>query len=331
MTTPSELQRQWESIAPPARGQLNGRRVPATEGVPPVWTAIDQGGAWHLLVEVPPDTQPLTDRSTRGLHVELAQMVVAEGPAATYIALKCTDSSLRATHCWVAADVVESVNATADVRGAIARTLARWRRFWSVSAGGLSADEALGLFAELWFLDRWLGPELGFTRWAPLGSRHDFQWPRASVEVKGTSVQRQGPATHRIVSLDQLAAPETGDLYLFSLQVVPDTLAANSLAAQVDRVRRALAPLGHEDAFLDRLAGLGYSPAEAERYGQPWRIVAEELYLVDESFPRLTRLSFPNGLPAGVDEVSYSLSLVACTDRRVAVRPTDPAVAGLRA
>ena len=37
-----------------------------------------------------------------------------------------------------------------------------------------------------------------------------------SIEIKGTRVRSDGPARHRIASLDQLADPETGQLLLFS-------------------------------------------------------------------------------------------------------------------
>jgi hypothetical protein len=188
----------------------------------------------------------------------------------------------------------------------------------------MSLEAAVGLFGELWFMERWIGLPLGLERWAPIGARHDFQWPVASVEVKTTTVQWQGPATHRVVSLDQLAAPETGQLYLFSLQILPDELASNSLAAQVDRIRSGLTTSPEfSDVFMDRLAALGYSPAEADRYSQTWRIVGEELYSIGDGFPRLTRSSFQGGLPAGVDEVSYSLMLAACRSWLVSERPSD--------
>jgi len=277
--------------------------------------------------------EPLAERPTRGLRVELAPMVVEGAPQATYIALGCTDPGLRRTHACVAADIAESLaGAGADIRVAVMRALGKWRRFWSVPGAGLSAEAAAGLFGELWFMERWMGLPHGFERWAPIGARHDFRWPAASVEVKTTTVQWQGPATHHIASLDQLAAPETGRLFLFSLQIVGDSLAANTLPGLVDRVRSGVETVpGLADLFMDRLAGAGYSPAEADRYATPWRIVTEELYAVDGAFPRLTRDSFPGGLPVGVDEVSYSLSLAGCRAWLVATKPIDEPAKVMRA
>jgi hypothetical protein len=91
------------------------------------------------------------------------------------------------------------------------------------------------------------------------------------------------------------------------------------------------AALSHEvDAlglFSDRLAKAGYNPADAGRYLRPLRVLAEELYRVDESFPKLTKKSFGSGLPPGIGDVTYSLSMAACLPWRVATVPTDAEVA----
>jgi DNA (cytosine-5)-methyltransferase 1 len=45
---------------------------------------------------------------------------------------------------------------------------------------------------------------------------------------------------------------------------------------------------------------------------------------------RLTRGSFDGGLPGGIAEVSYSLSMDACAPWRIAIAPSDPAAAVIR-
>ncbi len=183
----------------------------------------------------------------------------------------------------------------------------------------------IGLFAELWFLEYWLGgaDEQTIAAWrGPFGDRHDFKWPAASVEVKGTSVRSDGAADHRISTLDQLEDAAQGKLYLFSLRVRPDTLAAHSLVASVDRIRQKLQASPGLLVMFDELLGrAGYSPAHREKYAGTLRVVAEELYEVTDSFPRLTATSFANGVPAGINDITYTLDLAACQQWLVATSP----------
>ena len=104
-----------------------------------------------------------------------------------------------------------------------------------------------------------------------------------------------------------------------------DNLSANSLPLLVETISAALASDGDAlSMFSERLARAGYNPAEAGRYTRTFRVLAEELYRVDASFPRLTRDNFGAGLPAGIGEVSYTLSMDACGPWRVATSPGDP-------
>jgi hypothetical protein len=227
----------------------------------------------------------------------------------------------------VAAEIVDELGARpGDGRKAIEDILARWRWFWDTPPAGLTDSEAVGLFGELWFLEFWLEPiDAAVLRaWTgPERDRHDFKWAAASVEVKATRARSDGSASHRISTLDQLEDAEQGQLYLFSLRVSPDPIAAHTLNASIERIRRALSDRAELlQGFDERIATLGYSPVHRDRYDTPFRVVAEELYRVDSAFPRLTRNSFANGVvPTGVDRIGYSLDLVACAAWRVATGP----------
>jgi hypothetical protein len=220
-----------------------------------------------------------------------------------------------------------------DPRTGVLRALERWRSFWSVDPSGLTREEVLGLFGELWFMTRWMGPvsRTVVERWqGPSGARHDFQWEMASIEAKAATASSRG-VVHEISSLDQLDDPETGSLYLFSLQVADDVLAANTLPVLIDRIYSDIS--ADEDAqriFSERLADARYKPADAERYTRKLRVVREDLYQIDGSFPRLTHSTFSAGLPAGIQDVSYTLDLAACAPWRIASAPSDVAARFLR-
>ncbi|MDQ4043998.1 MAG: PD-(D/E)XK motif protein, partial [Chloroflexota bacterium] len=187
-----------------------------------------------------------------------------------------------------------------------------------------SAQDALGLFAELWFLHRWTtGSPSVIDAWtASAGSRHDFQSPTRSVEVKAAARRADGAVLHRVQHLDQLADPEQGQLFLFSLHVVRDQLAQNTLPNLVERVAAALQgePLAR-DEFSRKLGRRGYSPAHAHAYNTPYRVLSERLYTVTAGFPRLIGGSFANGLPTGIADVSYVIDMAVCDPWLVASGP----------
>ena len=135
----------------------------------------------------------------------------------------------------VAADIAsEAVQAGPDARrDQVISALNEWRWFWGVDPTRLSAREAIGLFGELWFLIRWAGVSADSVEaWGCLnGARHDFQWPMQSVRSRRHPVA--GAVVHTVQHLEQLEDAETGALYLVSLRVARDALAANTLHSLV--------------------------------------------------------------------------------------------------
>jgi Putative PD-(D/E)XK family member, (DUF4420) len=333
--TKSELEKMWSDLPDATVGQLSGIRAPALPPDTPVYIAVDSERRRQLLVGVPQGTKPLKTTVTRGFEVGTGALRIGGTPAQTYIQLVCLQPAHYSTFSALTADVIAAVaGGSPDPRTVVVRCLDRWRAFWSVDQAGLTREQALGLFGELWFLLRWMGPLTlaNISRWqGPLGSRHDYQWSTTSVEVKAAASGAGIVPVHRIANLDQLDSPEIGQLYLFSLHVADDALASNSLAALVGQ---ASALLDHDaealNLFSERLAKAGYNPGDAGRYTRPLRVLGENLYRVDESFPKLTRRSFLPELPPGIDDVSYSLSTAACAPWRVATAPGDPGSAFLQ-
>ena len=331
--TPSDLEKIWSDLPRAQFGQLSGIRAPRLPPHVPVYVAVDSERRRQLLVVLPSGVEPLEETVTRGLEVRTDELRVGGSSAQTYIQLICLQPGHYSTFAALAASIVAGIETDpSDPKAAVTRCLDRWRSFWTVDQSGLTREQALGLFGELWFLLRWMGllSSTSIARWqGPLGARHDFQWPAASVEVKTAASGSGTLPIHFIANLDQLDASEVGQLYLFSLHVADDALAANSLPILVGQITAALDrdPDGLV-SFSERLAKCGYNPAESTRYARPLRVLSEELYRVDDSFPKLTTHSFPSGLPAGVGEVSYSLAMSACLPWRVAIAPTD--ISGLR-
>lgn len=309
---PEEFQSQWHDLpAPSASGQLEAVEVAVGSGV---WIARDDSDRQHLLVRVP--TGVVLDISgTHGLRVSVVRHRIPAQPDASYIDLLCLDPAVVATFAAVAADIAaETVGASPESRrGLVITALNEWRWFWGVDPTKISANDAVGLFGELWFLLRWAGISAASVQaWdGSNGARHDFQWPERSVEVKATS--KSGPVMHTIQHLEQLEDAETGELYLYSLRIARDLLAANTLHSLV--VAAAAGLSGHPDAraeLMTKLGHRGYTPAGHDQSAVPYRIVEENVYRVNGQFPRLTHGSFPDGPPAGINRISYELDMNVC-------------------
>jgi hypothetical protein len=312
----------WSSLTQPNTG-LRARHHPTC---PDVWLALDSTGHRHLLVRAVNGDTGETLLTTRGLRAALDRLSFEDEREGVWADITCLEPALNDTFVAVADDLAnEILHSDGDLLAAVRRTLRTWQWFWGIDPNRLSTEAEIGLFGELWFLERWAPfPDAIETWLGPTGHRHDFSAPRLSVEVKATRTTTDGPARHRIANLDQLDAPETGRLLLFSLQVVADPNAANTLPVLVERINRRLQSRADLLGVLNqRLAQVGWTPAAVTQHPQRWRIVAEELYTVSESFPRLTRATFATGIPAGIDEIGYTLDLAACAPWRAAARPTD--------
>lgn len=309
-----ELLDAWEVLpTPDGPGTLEAAEVAEGLGA---WLALDHTEARHLLIEVPDGTDS-PSVETKGMSMAVARHRVRGREAADYIDMACLDDAALETFAVVASDICSDLEAVAEDRrvSSVSETLSRWRWFWNVSGDSLSERDALGLFAELWFLDQWVGvsPDSVDAWTGADGARHDFQWPDHSIEVKATSRRADGAVVHTIQHLDQLADPETGTLYLFSLRVVRDRLAANTLPGLVDRCSGQLRGAGSaRDSFLRKVSSRGYSPAHHRLHSTAYRILEEHLYEVVGEFPRLTAATFADGLPAGIGDVSYKLQMAAC-------------------
>ncbi|MFV0458505.1 MAG: PD-(D/E)XK motif protein [Actinomycetales bacterium] len=311
----------WAALSIPTRG-LSALLHPDSREV---WLAIDDRGRRHLLVDASGANPGHVLVSTHGLRAETTEISVESGPLRVWADIACVDSSLNQTFVAVAEDLVANVTVAQTPLEAVKRTLRTWRWFWGIDPSQMSDAAMLGLFGEMWFLDRWAPLPAAVNAWhGPAGLRHDFSSAAVSVEVKATSAGAAGAPRHRIATLDQLDDPESGELYLFSVHAIPEPSAGNTLAAVVQRVRsRVASDPGLLDLLDRRLALAGWSPAINTHQQVGYRVAAERLYVISDEFPRLTRNSFVPGPPPGIDDVSYTVDLAVCAEWLIATAPED--------
>jgi hypothetical protein len=281
-----------------------------------ILAAVDASAHRHILVRLDAQSLPLDDRSTRGLEVCTRELVLDGGTTGRFIDLKCLEADGRAVFDRMGGDIADRLSRGAlQPASVVQEVLESWRRFWSMPPGSpLSASEQVGLFGELWFLFFWLSAAIGLDSsvrsWrGPSGARNDFELPNLALEVK-TTLSATGHV-HAITGLDQLDCASGAELFLFSLRLREDSGASNSLPGLVKLIRDALDRAGGPvSCFEEMLRRAHYSAAHEDVYrSRTYRISAEHLYPVANSFPRIVSSSFGAAPPAGVRSVEYEIDL----------------------
>lgn len=306
-------------------GESLTARLAAPERTDRLLCAIDVALQRHLLIRLGAAEDALLDTESRGLRVETRELSILGHDPARYIDIACRDAAGHDALDMIGGEVADGLSrAVTSPAEIVHQVLAKWRRFWGqLPRHLLTREEQLGLFAELWFLNTWLakkvGPGEAVRRWrGPFGARHDFEWVGRSVEVKATTSTR-GPV-HRINGIDQLAPPENGDLLFFSLRLREEASASKTLPNLVLSCREEI---GIDDEVLAQLeAGLvqaGYSLIHEEDYAKlRLRVVEEGLFVVNDTFPRLTPSHFEAGIPNGVERIDYEINLSGFMGHRIA-------------
>lgn len=314
----SDIELRWSQLPVPTTA-LQGFELRTGCGV---WLSIDSDGRRCVLLHndtIKPSGTPLFE--TKGVSASVEDLQLTGSPASSWIVVVCRDSSYWEPFQAFAESLNEELTKKHEDNVSLTlRVLRTWRWLWTVDPSALTRDSALGLIGELWFLIRWAGMSAALTTWVgPERNLHDFAGEIVSVEVKTSqSTSRNGPV-HRINSLQQLTPLQEGTLYLFSIVIVPDPGAGNTLSRLIQIGLEALAnDPSHQELFRQKLARVGCAGPVAKEFDYPFRVVTEQLYKVDSSFPSLREGSFPNGVPSAVGSITYDLDISACSEWRVA-------------
>lgn len=311
----------WDLLeAQPPSGQRLTARVALPSRCAEVFIALDAARKRYVLVQVPAgEPSVLSERASKGIAVQTVEMNVDGAAGGTvFVEIACLESAGYAALDVVARELVEALVAGASIGRVrlVQSVLAKWRRFWSGVAQNLLSKEAqIGLFGELWFLSRWLIPNIGSARAVPMwrgpaGARNDFEAQGLAIEVK-TSGRVDGG--HQIHGLEQLLEPTGAVLLLFSLLVREEASGVDSLPQMVADLRAYLVSDPVQLVkFESTLLAAGYEDAHAPEYEKArFRVRGQGLYKVSSGFPRLVPTSISGGLPVGVGNVNYELRLEA--------------------
>ncbi len=260
--------------------------------------------------DVPIDADKLPE--TRGLEHKL---LVTAGIKT--LSLELIDPAAADLFGVLADDLIRIAADAADPRTAAEAWIGRvgrWKRLFRRGNQGLSPEHQRGLFAELWVIQGLVGPAVGIasaiSSWfGPDKSRHDFQLPATSLEVKSCAANQPQEVT--ISSERQLDDTGTPSLLLVYVSLDVHHNGPESLPGMIDAVRAEVAGSGVEALFEDRLLESGYLDLHVPRYaGTGYTLRDCRGFKVRDGFPRIIE----SDLPEGVGSVRYRLEISACAD-----------------
>jgi hypothetical protein len=215
-----------------------------------------------------------------------------DGPAA---ALLCTDVELQEAFAVLAADVSTRAR-PAITWQAIVTMVEEWQTLLA-PRGRPSLEIEMGLWGELWFLDRSADIGRALAGWrGPGHEAADFFIDGVGVEVKAGRTERL-----HYVSQSQVEAPVgIHDAWVLSLWVKINPGSGVTVASLVDRILerapdRALA--------LRRIASAGYTPCDRGEYVAALTLMSEPEWYAASTVPRV-RLADP-----GISHLRYRVSL----------------------
>ena len=211
--------------------------------------------------------------------------------------------------------IVESVLATPKKTHwaqAVSKTLKVWGKIWPGKKKGLGAAELAGMFAELFFLKTLSGkmsPKVAINAWhGPFSRDHDFTMQRTGFEVKASTKRRN---TVVISNLDQLNDEGLDALYLAHICLRKEDGNELSLQKLGDDIHSGLSSELQAE-FKRRLAKAGWIKAtESQRKTTCYRCSGQNLYKVEDGFPRILKKELIPKFGRGVDVKKYTVDLDA--------------------
>ena len=272
----------------------------------PLLLGLTAGGEPCLLIPV---ADPGPEQGEGAVTVGNRELETGSGRH-TFVMVCCREPSLRDVFDHFLAATVDAVGAATDRHpGAVALgELARWQALFRATRQALGPAELAALLAELLVLAEIVerDPSHSISAWVgPSGARHDFRRAATAIEVKSTLSHTARTAS--INGVDQLEAPEGGSLALAWYRLEQAEDGPLSVFGVVDRV---IAAGASAIELYNRLEQAGSSPSLREAHDAVrFELRESRFFGVADDFPRIVPASFTGGVPDGVDDLRYAISL----------------------
>jgi hypothetical protein len=265
------------------------------------FVARSQSGLAALVVPVPDFGLSAAGRRAAGCEVVGHRSIRFayrgrewDGPAA---ALLCTDPALLEAFAVLAADVASRIGQAPSWQ-AILATVEEWQALLT-PRDRPNVDSEVGLWGELWFLDRAVDIERLLAGWrGPDADVTDFFVGGVAAEIKTARTKRQ----HH-VSQTQVGRPAgMHDAWLTSLWVKVDPASPVTVAYLADRILDRAPDQGEA---LRRMARAGFSPLNRSGYVTGLVLLDEPEWYAATDVPRVHQAD------PGVSQLRYRVTLDA--------------------
>lgn len=303
MNTERDLQTLWDSIDYRNGGSLLLERVHPLE-----WHVSYITETQKAIVFVS-SHQPKEIESSKSIAIKMAKRF--DGRYATsFVLTEKSQEQVFISMCANLIDYSSDALAEKDALRKVAFRFKQWQRLMAYKRLALMTAEAQkGLIGELKYLEKviisgkdiqsaidgWVGPD---------GADQDFVYDGIWHEVKAVGVA----ATEvEISSVEQLGTGSiTGELVIERVdKCAPETQGAFTLNQMVKKIYNVLQADGEVlDSYISKLNSLGYI-GMPEYDVTKYKHSGEEIYSVDNKFPRITR----DGLRPEIANVNYLLSI----------------------
>lgn len=303
----------WLEIEKPSTS-FNVRLVGDGHPLTLYWGRDTQGRYLFIYDAVP---EGMLNKSVLPNLAGIFSTVVHNGSASKFVLVLNETVNWELFHA-LCTDLVRATSTTEPGVAAstiLLRRLIRWQDFLKKAKNGrMPLEKIKGLIGELLFLSEKVAPAFGWDNaisfWkGPEDAPQDFAIHQTAVEVKCQAGSSK-PFV-KVTSVEQLDAqlPQKF-LVVYTIATAKDLdVSGFSLNGLIETIRTTLQDATEvaRERFEDLLHLVGY--VTSEEYDQPWFVeVAVKSFEIGEGFPRM-RIS---SIPAGVSNVSYTLSLEAC-------------------
>lgn len=226
-----------------------------------------------------------------------------------YLDVSCNASQLFDVFDELIVDVLDDASGAPDPGESVDVALARWRAMFRAIAGTkFGRERRFGLFAELLVLEQALttsGSDALDCWTGPSGGSHDFEFPRACIEVKAAGVESANITVHGFAQLDQHRDVPL-DLLVY---VLTESSTGRTIGELVSAIEAELG-IG---ALQVHLANLGYGTSTLD---DRLSVVESFAVRIDESIPALSSRTVDVEIRDQIQRVDYELSVASLSQVR---------------
>jgi hypothetical protein len=301
----SDLSRRWAVLGPTsAESYLLTSNIRTAAGHQ-LRIGVDRVGTRHLLVPIEPSDVAVPD-DVVGAVMLSRKTFTFNNVTAFYLDVQCVRSDLFDLFDEVLADVIDAADAGGGADAAVA-VVDRWRSLLAARGRSqLTMAAQRGLVSELYVLRlAHVGQVIDVDTWrGPLSEPHDISLDRCALEVKSIGAVGRDIEIHGLFQLAEPGKP----LALVLVRLVEDE-SGETVAQHADYL---LANASDRALAISRLAMVGYSSADSDKYSTRFKVDNVRFVAVDAATPRITPQSFRDGVvPIGVSYVTYQIELGA--------------------